>query len=97
MRHGRPRTLARVPPAVVPLALVALGIPAALRAIVGRPRALGAAWLAAFAAVAVGQAIGEVSGSRVGVLGDAQLLYATVAALVTSVLLMLRERASRRR
>jgi hypothetical protein len=82
---------------VVPLALVAIGVPAALRALVGRPRALGTAWLAAFAAVAVAQAIGEVSGMRVGVLGDAQLLFAAVAALVTSALLMVRERASRRR
>jgi len=86
-----------VPPAVVPLALVAIGVPAALRALVGRPRALGAAWLAAFAAVAVAQAVGELSGSRVGVLGDAQLLFAAIAALITSALLMLRERASRGR
>ena len=86
-----------MPPAVVPLALVAIGVPAALRALVGRPRALGAAWLAAFAAVAVAQAIGELSGSRVGVLGDAQLLFAAIAALITSALLMLRERASRGR
>lgn len=86
-----------MPPAVVPLALVAIGVPAALRALVGRPRALGAAWLAAFAAVAVAQAVGELSGSRVGVLGDAQLLFAAIAALITSALLMLRERASRGR
>ncbi len=86
-----------MPPAVVPLALVAIGIPAALRAAIGRPRALGTAWLAAFAAVAVGQAIGELTGVRVGVLGDAQLLLAAAAALVTSALLALRERASRGR
>ena len=86
-----------MPPAVIPLALVAIGIPAALRAVIGRPRALGTAWLAAFAAVAVGQAIGELSGTRVGVLGDAQLLYAAVAALVTSLVLIARERASRGR
>ena len=86
-----------MPPAVVPLALVAIGVPAALRALVGRPRALGAAWLAAFAAVAVAQAVGELSGSRVGMLGDAQLLFAAIAALITSALLMLRERASRGR
>ena len=97
MRHGRPLTLARMPPAVIPLALVALGVPAALRAILGRPKALGTAWIAAFAAVAVGQAIGELSGSRIGVLGDAQLLLAAIAALVTSLVLMVRERASRRR
>ncbi len=86
-----------MPPALVPLALVAIGVPAALRALVGRPRALGVAWLAAFAAVAVAQAIGELSGARVGVLGDAQLLFAVVGASVTSALLSLRERASRGR
>lgn len=84
-----------VPPAVVPLLLVAIGVPAALRAAIGRPRALGTAWLAAAAAVAVAQVIGELSGSRVGVLGDAQLLFAAIAAAVTSALLAVVERASR--
>ncbi|MBI2774362.1 MAG: hypothetical protein HYX56_07720 [Chloroflexi bacterium] len=86
-----------MPPAVVPLLLIAIGVPAAFRAALGRPRALGSAWLAAVAAAAVAQTIGEVSGSRIGVLGDAQLLYAAVAAAITSGLLALRERASRGR
>ncbi len=86
-----------VPPAVVPLLLVAIGVPAAFRAAVGRPRALGTAWLAGGAAVAVAQAIGEVTGTRIGVLGDAQLLFAAIAAAVTSALLALAERASRGR
>jgi hypothetical protein len=73
-----------MPPALVPLALVAIGIPAALRAAVGRPRSLGAAWLLALAAVAVAQAAGELTGSRVGVLGDAQLLFASVGALLAA-------------
>ena len=73
-----------MPPALIPLALVALGIPAALRATLGRPRSLGAAWMLAAAAVALAQAAGEVSGSRVGVLGDAQLLLAAVAAWVAA-------------
>ena len=84
-----------VPPAVVPLLLVAIGIPAAVRAAIGRPRALGTAWLAAAAAVAVAQVAGEISGSRIGVLGDAQILFAAIAAAVTSTLLVLVERASR--
>ena len=71
-------------PALVPLALVAIGIPAALRAAVGRPRSLGAAWLLALTAVAVAQAAGELTGSRVGVLGDAQLLFASVGALLAA-------------
>jgi len=69
-----------VPPALIPLALVALGVPAALRAAVGRPRSLGAAWVLAAAAVALAQAAGEIAGSSLGVLGDAQLLLAAVAA-----------------
>ena len=73
-----------MPPALVPLALVAIGIPAALRAALGRPRSLGAAWLLAITAVAVAQAAGELTGSRVGVLGDAQLLFASVGALLAA-------------
>jgi hypothetical protein len=92
MRHSQ-----AVPPAIVPLVLVAIGVPAAFRAAIGRPRALGTAWLAAGAAVAVAQAIGELTGSRAGVLGDAQLLYAAVAAALTSAVLALAERASRGR
>jgi len=86
-----------MPPAVVPLALIAIGVPAALRALAGRPRSLGSAWLAAVAAVAVAQAAGELAGSRVGVLGDAQLLYASVAAAISSAAVALLERASRGR
>lgn len=73
-----------MPPALIPLALVAIGVPAAFRAALGRPRSLGAAWLLAFAAVAIAQAAGELTGSHVGVLGDAQLLFATLAALLAS-------------
>ena len=73
-----------MPPALVPLALVAIGIPAALRAALGRPRSLGAAWLLALTAVAIAQAAGELTGSRVGVLGDAQLLFASVGALLAA-------------
>jgi hypothetical protein len=73
-----------VPPALIPLALVALGVPAALRAALGRPRSLRAAWVLAAAAVALAQAAGEISGSRLGVLGDAQLLLAAIAALVAA-------------
>jgi len=73
-----------VPPALIPLALVALGVPAALRAVLGRPRSLGAAWVLAAAAVALAQAGGEISGSRLGVLGDAQLLLAVIAAALAA-------------
>jgi hypothetical protein len=71
-----------MPPALIPLALVALGVPAAMRAALGRPRSLRAAWVLAAAAVALAQAVGEIAGSRLGVLGDAQLLLAAIAAAI---------------
>lgn len=85
-----------MPPALVPLALVAIGVPAALRAAVGRPRSLARAWLLAVATVAIAQAAGEITGSRVGVLGDAQLLFAVVAALVAGAGLAVAERGRKR-
>jgi hypothetical protein len=86
-----------VPPAVVPLALIAIGVPAAFRAVLGRPRSLAAAWVAALAAVVVAQVLGELTGSRAGVLGDAQLLLAFVLSALASAAVALRERASRGR
>ncbi|HZP96124.1 MAG TPA: hypothetical protein VFC31_07310 [Candidatus Limnocylindria bacterium] len=73
-----------MPPALIPLALVAIGVPAALRAALGRPRSLGAAWLLAITAAAIAQAAGELTGSRIGVLGDAQLLFAALGALLAA-------------
>ena len=73
-----------MPPALIPLALVAIGVPAAMRAALGRPRSLSAAWVLAVAAVALAQAAGEISGSRIGVLGDAQLLLAALGAAVAA-------------
>jgi hypothetical protein len=73
-----------MPPALIPLALVAFGVPAALRALLGRPRSLGAAWVLAVAAVALAQAAGEIFGSRIGVLGDAQVVLAVAAAAIAA-------------
>ena len=84
-----------MPPALIPLALVALGVPAALRALLGRPRSLGAAWILAAAAVALAQAVGEISGARVGVLGDAQLLLAGIAAILAAFAVSVAEPRSR--
>lgn len=84
-----------MPPALIPLALVALGVPAALRAALGRPRSLGAAWILAAAAVALAQAVGEITGARVGVLGDAQLLLAAVAALLAALAVSVAEPRSK--
>ena len=85
-----------MPPALVPLALVALGVPAALRAAHGRPRSLGRAWLLAFAAVAIAQAAGELTGSRLGMLGDAQVLFAAVGALLAAIGLSVAEGDTKR-
>lgn len=74
-----------MPPVVVTLAIVAVGVPAAARAIIGRPRALGRAWLLAVAAVAGAQALGELTGWTVGLLGDTQLLFAVAGATLVAV------------
>lgn len=74
-----------MPPAVVAVALVAIGVPAALRALLGRPHGLGAAWLASLAAAAVAQSAGELAGARFGVLGDAQVLLAGIGATLASL------------
>ena len=85
-----------MPPALVPLILVGIGVPAAVRAAFGRPRALGRAWLLGLTAAAVAQAAGEITGSSVGMLGDAQLLFAAFAALVASAALAFAESGSKR-
>jgi hypothetical protein len=85
-----------MPPALVPLALVALGVPAAMRAAWGRPRSLGRAWILAFTGVAIAQAAGELTGTRIGMLGDAQLLFATLGAAVAGGGLAVAEGGKRR-
>ncbi len=85
-----------MPPAVVALLLVAVGVPAAARALAGRPRSLGAAWLLSVAAVATAQALGEVTGARAGVLGDAQILLAAVFALAASFVVSVAEGPAKR-
>jgi len=85
-----------MPPALVPLALIAIGVPAALRAALGRPRSLGRAWLLAITAVALAQAAGELTGSRLGVLGDAQILFAGFGALLAALGLVIAEGGAKR-
>lgn len=85
-----------MPPALVPLALIAIGVPAALRAALGRPRSLGRAWLLALAAVGIAQAAGELTGSRLGVVGDAQLLFGAMAAALAAIGLGIAERDAKR-
>jgi hypothetical protein len=75
-----------LPPAIVVLGLVAIGVPAAVRAAFGRPRALGRSWLLAAALALVAQALGELAGVSLGVLGDAQLALAIVAAGIAAAI-----------
>jgi len=85
-----------VPPAVVTLGLVAIGVPAAVRALAGRPRALAQAWVLAVAAVACAQALGELAGWTAGLLGDTQLLLASAAAALASLAVAVAEAPAKR-
>ena len=80
-----------MPPAVVVVGLVALGVPAGVRAIFGRPRSLGRAWLLAGALALAAQALGELSGVSLGVLGDTQLALAVVAAGIAAAAVAIAE------
>jgi hypothetical protein len=80
-----------MPPAVVVLGLVALGVPAGVRAAFGKPRSLGRAWLLAGALALGAQAIGELAGVSLGVLGDAQLALAVIAAGIAAAIVAIAE------
>lgn len=87
-----PRRRTSLPPALVPLALVAIGVPAAIRAAFGRPRGMAAAWVLSFAVTLLAQAAGEIGGWRAGTLGEAQVLVAAVGAALASVTVAVLER-----
>ena len=80
-----------MPPAIVVLGLVALGVPAGVRAVVGKPRSLGRAWLLAGALALGAQAVGELAGVSLGVLGDAQLALAAIAAGIAAAIVAIAE------
>jgi hypothetical protein len=82
-----------MPPALVPLGLIAIGVPSALRAAVGRPRLVLPAIAASVLAVLVAQVFGELSGTRIVLLGDAHVGLAIVASAVVSVIVALLEGA----
>jgi hypothetical protein len=69
----------------VPLALVAIGVPAALRAALGRPKGMVAAWVLSLAVALAAQAVGEIAGWRTGTLGEAQVLLAAIGAALASL------------
>ncbi|OLD10119.1 MAG: hypothetical protein AUJ06_02715 [Chloroflexi bacterium 13_1_40CM_3_70_6] len=85
-----------MPPAVVVLALVAVMVPAGARALFGRPRALGQAWLLAGVAAACAQGLGELSGVSLGLLGDAQVLLALAAAGLAASVVAIAEGPAKR-
>jgi hypothetical protein len=85
-----------MPPALVVLALVAIGVPAGVRAAFGRPRSLARACVLAAAATVTAQAIGELAGFGLGVLGDAQLLLAILGALAASAVVAVAEEPAKR-
>ncbi len=86
-----------MPPAVIAVVLIGIGVPAAMRAILGRPRGLPGAWIASLVAVLVAQALGELGGVRSGVAGDAQVALALVGAALASGGVAIAETRRRRR
>lgn len=86
-----------MPPAVIAVVLIGIGVPAALRAIVGRPRGLPGAWVVSLVAVLAAQAAGELAGVRFGVAGDAQVALAIVGAALASAGVAVAETRRRRR
>lgn len=84
-----------MPPALVPLLLVAIAVPAAVRAAFGRPQAIGPTWLLASVAALAAQAVGELAGVRSGVLGEAHILLAAIGAGLASVIVVAAERFRR--
>ena len=86
-----------MPPAVIAVVLIGIGVPAAMRAILGRPRGLPGAWVASLVAALVAQALGELGGVRSGVAGDAQVALALVGAALASGGVAIAETRRRRR
>ncbi|MDQ3097502.1 MAG: hypothetical protein M3Q61_04950 [Chloroflexota bacterium] len=86
-----------MPPAVIAVVLIGIGVPAAMRAILGRPQGLPGAWVASLVAVLVAQALGELGGVRSGVAGDAQVALALVGAALASGGVAIAETRRRRR
>ncbi len=80
-----------MPPSVVLLALVAIAVPSAARAVLGRPRLLFAATLASAIAVLIAQVLGELAGSSIAVVGDAHVGPAVVASALACAVVALIE------
>ncbi|HYY53768.1 MAG TPA: hypothetical protein VFA01_00175 [Candidatus Dormibacteraeota bacterium] len=86
-----------MPPSLVLLGLLAIAIPTAARALVGRPRLLAAALLASAIGALIAQVAGELARSGIGVIGDTQLGLAAVAsAFATAVVALVEPRRALR-
>jgi membrane associated rhomboid family serine protease len=80
-----------MPPSLLLLALIAIAIPTAARALLGRPRLLLAALGTSLVGAIVAQAAGELTRVGVGVIGDTQLAAAVAGSVVGTALVMLVE------
>lgn len=80
-----------VPPALILLALLAVGVPSALRAALGRPRLQLVATAASTIGVIAAQALGELFRVSLGVVGDAQVGLAVVASLAAAAVVSMVE------
>lgn len=85
-----------MPPSLVLLALVAIGVPSAARALLGRPRLQLAATLASAVASLAAQALGELTRSPTAVVGDTQVGAAVLASVLACAVVALVERPRRR-
>lgn len=86
-----------MPASLVLLALVAVAVPSAARAVVGRPRMLLAATLASGVASVAAQVVGELTRTGLGVVGDAQVGAAVVGSALASAVVALVEGPHNRR
>jgi len=62
-----------------------------IRAALGRPKGMLAAWALSLAAVLGAQALGEIAGWRTGTLGEAQVLFACLGAGLASMIVVVIE------
>lgn len=80
-----------MPPVVLLLALLALGVPSLLRAALGRPRLLLVAIVASAIGVTAAQVAGELLRFPIAIVGDTQVGLAAVASLAASALVAIVE------
>ncbi len=80
-----------MPPSIILLALVAIGVPSVARAVLGRPRLSLASTLASVLAVVLAQVAGELARWSLAVVGDTQIGAALAASAFACVVVGLVE------